>query len=133
MSLARDCFMIRHEQVPIKVNATVDRGIAGLVEALNHWPNVTTVSSCEGDAGHDAYVSFMVGNDWKDLGEFVDRLSASLGTKPRVCDTTRFTIGIEWYTGSKSPLGYVRVPHRSIEPLANSIRSIAQEDHVVLP
>jgi hypothetical protein len=133
MSRADSPSMICHEQVPVKVNAAVDRGVAGLVQALNYWPNVMTVSSCEGDASHDAYVSFVVGNDWKDLGEFVDRLSANLGNKAQICDETRFTISIEWYTGSKSPLGYVRVPHRSIEPLADSIRSIANEDHVVLP
>lgn len=61
----------------MKVNAQVDRGIASLVEALNTFPEVRTIESCEGS--HDsAWVCFDCGEctdcrkeEWKRLAEFV--------------------------------------------------------------
>ena len=41
----------RHEQVLVKVNAEVDRGVAPLILALARWPGVCTVDSCEGALG----------------------------------------------------------------------------------
>jgi hypothetical protein len=40
-----------HATKPIQVWVDVDVGIADLVEYLNTWPNVRTLSSCQGTIG----------------------------------------------------------------------------------
>jgi len=41
-----------HRQVWVKVNASIDEGVAPLVSALAEFPGVCTASSCQGDAPH---------------------------------------------------------------------------------
>lgn len=63
--------MTVHRQVWVKVNAQVDEGIATLIEALNSFPGVRTIESCEGRED-SAWVCFDRGEtDWKSLSEFV--------------------------------------------------------------
>lgn len=38
-----------HKEIPIKVTAMVDEGIAPLVEVMNAFEGVVTYSSCQGD------------------------------------------------------------------------------------
>lgn len=38
-----------HREVPVRVTAWVDEGVAELVSALNAWPGVLTLDSCEAD------------------------------------------------------------------------------------
>ena len=116
--------MIRHRQINVKVNAQVDRGIAPLVEALNEYPNVATVSSCEGSKGENAFVAFIVGDDWRQLCAFVDMLSPALGQNDKVTDLP-FSLSVEWYAGGKTPAGYLRVPRQHIHALADAVRSAA--------
>lgn len=111
-----------HQPVTIKVNAQVDEGIAPLVEALNAIPSIFTVSSCEGGDGEQAYVAFHVGDQWQDIGAFIDRLSAELGHDDTVSDVP-FSLSIEWYAGGGTPTGYVKVPHQHVMALASAIRS----------
>ena len=115
-----------HEQTMVKVNAQVDRGIAPLVEALNRFPEVQTVSSCEGGDGREAYVAFAVGDNWQTIGEFIERLSMALGEDESLSDTT-FSLSIEWYAGGGTPTGYLRAPRQHIHVLAESIRSVASD------
>src|SRR5262245_23864063 len=96
-----------HEEVVVKVNAKVDRAVAPLVAALNELPGIITVESCEGDAEREAYVSFHVGDDWHDLGEFTRRLSEALGKDERLADLW-YSLSVEWYAGGNTPLGYLR-------------------------
>lgn len=110
-----------HEQVIVKVNAAVDRGIAPLVRALNESPDVLTVSSCEGDDWQEAYVAFAVRDGWRDVGQFVERLSAALG-KDAVARDLPFKLSVEWYAGGGTPTGYLRVPRRHVKDLAESVR-----------
>ena len=114
--------MIAHAQMLVKVNTTVDKGIAPLVEALNACPGVFTTSSCEGRKNENAYVAFDVGGDDVQLVTFVQSLSVVLGQDSRACDVP-FTLSLEWYAGGKSPNGYLRVPRRHIHALADVIRS----------
>lgn len=66
--------MAIHEQVTVKVNAQVDRGIAELVTALSEFPEARTLESCEGN-GESAWVCFDCGEeDWRSLSEFVFRV-----------------------------------------------------------
>lgn len=64
-----------HKQTWIKVNTHVDGGIADLIVALNAFPQLQTIESCEGDASRGARVCFRYGEDhptqWLDLANFV--------------------------------------------------------------
>jgi hypothetical protein len=113
---------MNHPQISVKVNAQVDKGIAPLVEAISQYPDVVTVSSCEGEETQDAYVSFVIGDDWRHLCSFVDALSPALGQNKQVSDLP-FALSVEWYAGGKTPAGYLRVPRQHIPALADAVRS----------
>jgi hypothetical protein len=38
-----------HREIPVQVTAWIDEGVADLVVALNAWPGVITLDSCEAD------------------------------------------------------------------------------------
>jgi len=73
------CVTEDHEQVWIKVNTRVDRGIARVVSALNCLDGLQTVDSCEGIAKYKpAHVYFYYG-DWHQIGTLVfDRIGPAL-------------------------------------------------------
>ncbi len=84
--------MSGHEQVWVKVNAPVDRGVAELVQALSVFPRLRTVESCEGN-GDWAWVCFVYGRphdeSWKELAQFVlgeigPRLVGELGDRVNI-------------------------------------------------
>ena len=58
-----------HSQVWIKVNTTVDEGIADFIALLNKIDGLSTLDSCQGDKGW-GYVYFRYG-DWENLGHFI--------------------------------------------------------------
>jgi hypothetical protein len=61
----------RHEQVWVKVNVPVDRGIARVVSILNRLEGLHTLDSCEGILGaKPAHVYFNYG-DWRRIGQLV--------------------------------------------------------------
>ena len=63
--------MTEHREIPIKVNAWVDEGIADLVAALSEIEGLVTLESCQGDkGGNDAFVVFRYG-DWQKCGELL--------------------------------------------------------------
>src|SRR5262245_10072519 len=99
---------VLHEQAVIKVNCPVDRAVAPLVAALNEFPRVVTVTSCEGDEGEDANVGFHIGDDWHELAEFVRDLSLALSHDGRLADRY-YSLSVEWYAGGENPLAYLRV------------------------
>lgn len=47
-----------HTEIPVKVNAWVNEGAALLVEALNTFPDIVSLDSCEGGVDQSAYVYF---------------------------------------------------------------------------
>ncbi len=70
------------------MNAHVDGEIRGLIEALNSFPHLRTLTSCQGTCPRGASVSFVYGEDcydaWKGLANFVlgwlgPRLSQKVG------------------------------------------------------
>lgn len=82
-----------HEQVWTKVNAQVDKGIAPLVEALSAFPELQTLSSCEGYQDRAATVSFRYGapspEAWRELSAFVfgffgPKMAQKVGDSARV-------------------------------------------------
>jgi hypothetical protein len=55
----------------VKVNAQVDAGVAPLIEALNSFPDIRTLESCEGNED-SAWVIFDAGEgSWEPLAQFV--------------------------------------------------------------
>lgn len=114
-----------HKQTSIKVNANVDCGIAPLVAALNLFPDVVTLSSCEGNEHDEAYVCFITGDKWQQIGEFLEKLSLALRKFPDLCDRASFSLCLEWYTGGEVSSAYLRVPHKHIENLAKAVEAIA--------
>jgi hypothetical protein len=113
-----------HEQVIVKVNAPVDRGVRPLVSALNEFPNVITCESCEGDGEGMAFVSFRVEGDHQELADFVRNLSITIGNDGRLTDAS-YALALEWYAGGDTPLAYLRVPRRQIAAIAEAVSSAA--------
>lgn len=64
-----------HTQTWAKVNAPVDEGIRGIVEALSGFRSLETIESCEAKTGHGPWVCFRYGaywkHPWRDLANFV--------------------------------------------------------------
>jgi hypothetical protein len=67
-----------HHEVPVRVTAWVDEGVADLVSALNDWPGIITLDSCESDyrTGR-ARVSFCT-HERGQIASVVTRLAAAI-------------------------------------------------------
>ena len=85
--------MTRHREVPVKVNAWVDEGIAGLVTALSEFDGIVTLESCQGDVQSGAWVCFRYGSfqehAWRELADFVlgflgPKLAKEIGDRANV-------------------------------------------------
>lgn len=60
-----------HKQRWIKVNASVDAGLAEVISILSRVDGLTTLQSCQGDTGErNGYIYFSFG-EWPDLCRFV--------------------------------------------------------------
>ena len=90
-----------HVEVPVKVNAWVDKGVMPLVSALNEFKEVWTTDSCEGE-GDFAYVHFAHCGSPEDFFDFLQQLSRKMGLKIAADNEYRFTL--EWVAGSERPL-----------------------------
>jgi hypothetical protein len=62
--------MSTHRQVPVKVNALVDDGIAELVTALSDIGLITT-ESCQGNPGTRSACVYFRARSWTEAGEFL--------------------------------------------------------------
>ncbi len=120
-----------HKTTTVKVNAQVDVLIVPLVEALNRFPGVLTLWSCQGEpnTGNEAdwaYVSFTVGEGtWQEIGAFLQRLSVELRKNAKLCDGNVFWLKMEWYLGGETPSASVRLPQQCIVPLSDALNKIA--------
>jgi hypothetical protein len=68
--------MSKHKQAWAKVNAPVDSGIVGVVEALSLFPRLETVESCEANHINEPWICFRYGKywdngGWRELANFV--------------------------------------------------------------
>jgi hypothetical protein len=104
--------MTVHAEIPIKVNAWVDEGVSPLVCALNDFPDLETLDSCEAD-DNGAYVLFR----WR--GKDPVRFAADLGRA--IPDSTEWLLQAEWRTGSTEPLLALSCPPNSTSALADAL------------
>lgn len=113
--------MTAHTEIPVKVNAWVDEGIAPLVEALSEFEKVWTLASCENDqseARRGAYVMFAY------EGEGAASFADSLASKIREAGI----LEVEWRLGEDQPpvLTLSCAPDR-VRPLAQALSASAAE------
>ncbi len=113
--------MSGHREVPIKVNAWVDEGIAPLVAALNDSDRVWTTASCEDDAAggltpFPAYVMFSYEGSGFESARFVAELAEALGGSVPYCLQT------DWRAGNREPLLTISCPPGQVSELANAVK-----------
>ena len=107
-----------HQEIPVKVNAWVDEGVAPLVRALNRFSFLRTLDSCEGVQGADAYCYFGHIGSAADLDSFVARLQKELGAEARLKRTT----------GTQHPMAVIFVPPDRLRRLAVHLGRLATND-----
>jgi hypothetical protein len=111
-----------HSEIPVKVNAWVDQGIAPLVEALSTWDNVVTLDSCEAGPSALAYVQFTAEPTTALVAvatSFADSLS-KMETCPAV-------LTVEWAYGGDVPLGKLTCPADHVHRLSAHLVSCARK------
>ena len=85
---------MKHKQTTVKVNALVDKKIAGLVSALSAFDGAYTYESCESSI-LGAYVCLHYGSPIQpllaDTVQFADFIA-------RLLDGTDCTVSVEWLT-----------------------------------
>jgi hypothetical protein len=104
--------MDTHRVCSVAVNVWVDEGVAPLVLALNRYPQIVTLESCESGLDGQAFVSFFVPNE-DDLIATVERLAEILGGAdlPAV-------LALEWGYGVTTPGAVIRCPPDAVDAVA---------------
>lgn len=117
--------MPAHREVPVKVNAFVDEGVAELVEALSAIPRLVTLESCQGGDGRDAYIIFRLG-DWQEIGHFMfERLLPAMSEDLRSVAALRVqAYDVEMAQGS------ISVDPRAIPLLIQCLNDVASRTAV---
>lgn len=111
----------KHREIPVKVTAWVDAGIAPLVTALNEFPNIWTTNSCEG-YGKSGHVNFTYHGDTEHFSKFMQDLSLELGKQ---LPDGGYKLTMAWTAGGERPLGEIESRREVVLPLSNAIRRIA--------
>lgn len=110
-----------HEQVWVKVNAPVDRGIAQVVTALSKLNDLQAVDSCQGEpnGGKAAHVYFYY-RDWRSIGELVfERIEPALHAKVG----SAATVSVEVFNGS-NPMGKLSFDAEATDMVASALDQI---------
>jgi hypothetical protein len=115
-----------HHEVPVKVTAWVDEGIAPLVLALNELPDVQTLDSCQGGDQRAAHVFFAHRGDAKTAAAFVADLAAALAPHD---DEADYTLTAEWRPGADQPVFRLACPATQADELAAALSSASVSGH----
>src|SRR5580692_644983 len=107
-----------HHEVPVKVTAWVDEGIAPLVLALNELPGVQTLDSCQGGDQRAAHVFFAHRGDAKAAAAFVADLATALAPHDDAAD---YTLTAEWRPGTDQPVFRLACPATQADELAAAL------------
>lgn len=111
-----------HTEVPVKVTAWVDRGVADLVTALNQLPGLLTLDSCEEDENGDAHVFFTARGDSSSLFSAATAISRAL----RDADDCQSVVAVEWWYGADTPTGRLRCRPVDVPFVAERLLSYAR-------
>lgn len=105
-----------HPEIPVKVTAWVDEGVAPLVAALNQFDDVMTIDSCQGDGDKGAYVLFrcLSGSPL----DFAAGLAAALSPHERAAD---YLLRAEWRPGTDEPVFELACPPDQVETVARLV------------
>jgi hypothetical protein len=111
---------MRHKEIPVKVNAFVDEGVAPLVLALNSIDGLVSLDSCQCDAiTSQASVYFCYGASWQDLANLVEALARALRNLDLCCG---YSVCLEWF-GNNDPRGHLLVRPENVATVAATISS----------
>lgn len=122
----REVVAIGHPQVMVQTNTPVDEGIAPLVVALNQFPGILTITSCQGGGkGLNSYVAFDVEGHWHVLAEFVHQLSRAL--RSRIDGDLGYSLSVEWFAGGEAPLAYIKTRFEDIQAIADGVMACAKQ------
>lgn len=111
--------MAAHAEIPVKVNAWVDEGVAPLVEALSEFENVWTAASCENDRSNmnlGAYVMFSYEGGGRRAASFAAELAAALD------ESIPYVMQADWRAGNRDPLLTLSCPPDRVSDLASAVR-----------
>jgi hypothetical protein len=113
-----------HHEIPVKVTAWVDEGIARLVLALNALDGVMTLDSCQGDeGGNPARVFFCHRSDARNAVLFVSELAAMLAPCEAIAD---YTLTAEWRPGTDEPRFRLACPAAQADALARALSAASE-------
>jgi hypothetical protein len=112
-----------HEQVWVKVNTLVDRGIARIVSILNSVEGLQTLDSCEGISGSKpAHVYFNCG-PWENLGQLMfDRIGPVLWRH----FGRDALVSVEMFNGSE-PMGKLTFDKEATDVVASLLDHLLHE------
>lgn len=113
--------MTQHREVPVKVNAWVDEGIADLVSALSEIDGLITLESCQGDADErEAFVIFRYG-DWQQCGELLfDQILPAMSPDLR----SAVSLKLQAYD-TDTASGFISIDPSAVSAFACCIRELA--------
>ncbi len=114
--------MFFHPQVPVKVNALCDSGIAPLVLALNEIEGLRTLDSCECNDFGRANIFFEYGDDWREIADLLQTISTSLREQNIRCDAI---LSLEWCGNNDWPRAQMSVHPEHVAMLAEAISALA--------
>jgi hypothetical protein len=116
--------MQQHQEIPIKVNAWVDEGIAPLVTALNKFDDLMTMCSCEDDDGR-GYVMFACRGDSHSNALFAAEITRELRD---TAQDLQYSLVLNWESGSEDdPVLTLSCPRNLIPLLARAVSAVAHK------
>jgi hypothetical protein len=110
-----------HTEIPVKVNAWVDEGVAPLILALNEFADLVTLDSCQGDQDRPAYVYFRHRGTAAETVQLVTRLAEALYAAAAGCD---YTFRVEWLAGGNEPMAELMTSPHSIGQPATALGEV---------
>lgn len=129
-----------HKQVPCKVTAYVDEGIKELIELLNTFDGVCTISSCENneieelDLGESTQEWATVTMFYKPLTEYSPKDSAEFADKlARVLRESDIwhSVSLEWHNAGCFPSVILKIPHCQIKEATDAFSSSCDKVHSI--
>ncbi len=113
-----------HAEVPVKLTAWIDEGIAPLVVALNELDDaLLTLDSCQGDSEHQAHVFFAHRGDARAQALFAAELATLLAPHDDAAD---YLLTAEWRPGRTEPVFRLALPAAQTDRLARALSAASE-------